>query len=62
MELREDGVTPAPQRLGRLGLPRPIQLRVAGQLAGEAVDRERRAIQLEEALLDRDPLAVLTRR
>jgi hypothetical protein len=51
---RKDGVACPPKRLAHFGLPRPVQLRVADQLGDEAINRERRPIQLEEALLDRD--------
>jgi hypothetical protein len=57
VDRREEGIALPPLRLA-IGAGQPLQLGVAGQLGRQAVDRERRAVELQEALLDRHPLAV----
>src|SRR6188472_1190004 len=60
MDPWEDRIARPPQRLTRFCLPHSVKLRIAGQLTGEAVNRERRAVKLEEALVDRESLVLLS--
>lgn len=56
MGRREHWIAQAPQRLAVL-TGRPVLLGVADQLDGQSIDREGGAVELQEALLDRDAVA-----